>query len=87
MAYRTIGNAKQYLGAVLPTPMTPAEIGATGGTAFDPATMTLYVGNGKIPIIPAVLSAIAVKVIMFGGAKVGGYARSKVFGKKATVPA
>lgn len=79
MSYHTIGN----LGTVTPSPMTPAEIGAAGGTAFDPANMTLYVGGGKIPIIPALLSAVIVKTVMFGGAKAGAYARSKIFKKPA----
>lgn len=73
MAYHTIGSVTP------PAAPTPAEIGAAGGTAFDPASLTLYVGGGKIPLIPALLSAIAVKVIMFGGAKAGGYARAKLF--------
>ena len=84
MSYHNIGSARDYLGAQLPVaPPTPAEIGAAGGTAFDPATMTLYVGGGKVPIIPALLSAIIVKTLMFGGAKAGGYARAKLFGKPA----
>lgn len=79
--YHTIGRTQEVLGA-----LTPAEVGAQGGTAFDPSTMTLYMGNGKIAVIPALLSALAVKVIMFGGQKVGTMARSKLMAKTATNP-
>lgn len=37
---------------------------------FDAPSLTIYMGTNKIALIPALLSAILVKLILFGGAKV-----------------
>jgi hypothetical protein len=41
---------------------------------FDAPSLTIYVGPNKIALVPAILSAIAVKLILFGGAKVSEHA-------------
>lgn len=37
---------------------------------WDTPSMTLYIGTNKVALVPALLSALAVKVILMGGSKV-----------------
>ncbi len=39
--------------------------------SFDAPSLTIYMGSNKIALIPALISALAVKVILLGGSKVG----------------
>jgi hypothetical protein len=49
---------------------------------FDAPSLTIYIGPNKVALIPALLSAIAVKLILFGGAKMSEHAR-RLSGAKA----
>lgn len=49
---------------VLDPPIEQQEI------RFDAPSMTIYMGSNKIALIPALISALAVKVILLGGSKV-----------------
>ncbi len=37
--------------------------------SFDAPSLTIYMGSNKIALIPAIISALAVKVILLGGSK------------------
>ncbi len=60
-------------------PANAIQVG--NGIALDPAGGNIWMGATKIAIIPAIISAIAVKMILFGGKKAGMAARG-VFAKK-----
>ncbi len=73
--------------AVIPTAVAgppPNAITITQGLAIDPSRGDIWVGPTKVPILPAVLSAVVVKVIMFGGSAAGGYVAGRFSRKKAT---
>lgn len=81
MAYRNIhARPVQQLAAI-----EPAAAQATAPASpisFDMQTGSIiYTQPGaapmKIPVIPGLISALAVKIILFGGKKVGTYAAGK----------
>ena len=43
---------------------------------WDGPSLTLYIGSNKVAIVPALLSALAVKMILLGGSKVTSTASS-----------
>jgi len=45
---------------------------------------SIYVSGNKIAVVPALLSALVVKVVLFGGKKVGKAVRGSIGRKKAT---
>ncbi len=75
---------------VLPVDSSGAPPGSkviTAGLAIDTSRGDIWFNGSRIPVIPAVISAVVVKGILFGGAMAGQYARgamAKKFGKPAT---
>ena len=82
MAYRTIGR-QRTIGELAP----PAAPGPFDGMRFDAPTLTIYVGASKIPLVPALISALAVKLILFGGRKAGTAAKAAITRRFAKKPA
>lgn len=81
------------LGAAVPAQAAPAPSAGgpppeakeiTQGLFLDMTRGDIWVGPTKVPILPAVLSAIVVKVIMFGGSAAGGFVAGKFSRKSAT---
>lgn len=85
---QSMNGLGSWLGSVPEVPSAggpPANaITITQGLAIDASRGDIWVGPTKVPILPAVLSAIVVKVIMFGGAYAGNKARSLVSRRPAT---
>lgn len=49
---------------------------------FDMKSGNLWYNTTKLAIIPGVITAVAIKVIMFGGGKVATAAKAKLFGSR-----
>lgn len=71
-----VNNQLAGMGAIETPPASAHAL--PGGMHLDAASGTLWVGNSPIKLVPAIVSALAIKLIFFGGEKAGAAMRHGV---------